>query len=313
MISVVIPLFNKATSIARTIATVRAQSVVDWELIVIDDGSRDDGAALVCAIDDKRIRVVAQANAGVSAARNRGAVEASAEWVAFLDADDYWEPNHLENLLGLIARYPEATLCATAYKVESESGNVRKIRLRHEGDDSYLMDDYFADALEIEHPVHSSAVAIRKRMLAELGGFPLGVKAGEDILMWARLACAGDVAYSARATVTYVAPPVSAGARDMLIRHPQTPDYVGAALAELQRACSRHAVSLALFAADWHRIRSMLFLELNERRASLGELQRAVALSNLRMKDVVCCGLLALPIAWRRHVLASVRRNGGKG
>lgn len=313
MISIVIPLYNKASSIARTIATVRAQNVVDWELIVVDDGSRDDGAALVCAIDDQRIRLVAQANAGVSAARNRGALEANAEWVAFLDADDYWEPDHLDNLLGLIESFPDAALCATAYMVVSESGNVRKIRLRREGDGSYLMSDYFADVLEVEHPVHSSAVAVRKKMLAELGGFPQGVKAGEDIIMWARLACAGNVAYSGRATASYVAPPVSAGAREAVIRHPQTPDYVGAALSELRNLCNRHAASLALFAADWHRIRAMLFLELNERGASLGELQRAVTLSRLRMKDVVCCGLLALPMPWRRQVLASLRRNRGRG
>ncbi len=313
MISVVIPLYNKASSIARTIATVREQSVVDWELIVVDDGSTDNGAVLVSAIVDTRIRLVTQTNAGVSAARNRGALEASAEWVAFLDADDYWAPDHLDNLLGLINGFPDAALYATAYKVESESGNLRKIRLRHEGDASYLMTDYFADVLEVEHPVHSSAVAIRKRLLYELGGFPVGVKAGEDIIMWARLACAGSVAYSGRATASYVAPPVSVGARDAVIRHPQTPDYVGAALAELRRTCDQHAGSLALFAADWHRIRAMLFLELNERWASLGELQRAAKLSRLCLKDVVCCGLLALPMSWRRQVLASLRRNRGRG
>ena len=76
MISVVIPLYNKASSIARTIATVREQSVVDWELIVVDDGSTDNGAVLVSAIVDTRIRLVTQTNAGVSAARNRGALEA---------------------------------------------------------------------------------------------------------------------------------------------------------------------------------------------------------------------------------------------
>lgn len=311
MISVVIPLYNKADSIARTIASVRAQSVLDWELVVVDDGSRDEGATIVRAIDDPRIRLVMQENAGVSAARNRGAQEACSEWVSFLDADDYWDPDHLDNLLGLIKRFPNAALCATAYKKVDESGNVRKIRLRYEGEGNYLMVSYFSDVLDVEHPVHSSAVAVKKDKLAELGGFPLGVKAGEDIIMWARLACVGDLAYSGRATASYVLPPVSVGARDAVIRHPQTPDYVGAALAELRSTCGRHGASLALFEADWHRIRAMLFLELNERRASLGELQRAVTLSRLRMRDVVCCGLLALPMLWRRQVLASLRRNRG--
>lgn len=314
MISVVIPLYNKASSIARTISTVQAQSVIDWELIVVDDGSSDESAEITraIAIDDKRIRLVAQENAGVSAARNSGALAASSEWVAFLDADDYWEPGHLESLLGLIERFPSSAVCATAYKVESEKGEVRKIRLRREGDDSYLIGDYFADVMEFEHPISSSGVAIRKKLLFELGGFPLGVKAGEDIIMWARLACAGDVAYSGRATAAYVAPPVSAGAREAVIRRPQTPDYVGAALVELRKTCSHHAASLGLFAAEWHRIRGMLFLELNERKASLSEIRRAVALSRLRVKDVVCCALLVLPMAWRRSLLALLRRNRGR-
>ena len=73
MISIVIPLYNKAASIVKTVDSVLAQTLSDWELVVIDDGSSDEGPSLVAAYTDSRIRLVKQANAGVSAARNRGA------------------------------------------------------------------------------------------------------------------------------------------------------------------------------------------------------------------------------------------------
>lgn len=313
MISIVIPLYNKAASIARTIASIQAQGKANWELIVVDDGSTDDGATIVQSIDDPRIRLLTQTNAGVSAARNRGATEARSDCVAFLDADDYWDADHLDNLLGLMQRFPDAVLWATAYKVVGESGQSRKVRLRHEGDGAYLMNNYFADVMDFGHPVCSSAVAVKKSTLIALGGFPLGVKSGEDIVMWARFACAGEMAYSGRATASYVAPPLAAREGQAVIRRPQTPDSVGAALAELRATSDRHAPSLRRFAAGWHRIRAMLFLELNERSASLAELRRAMLLSGPTLKDVACCGLLVLPLPWRRSVLASIRRNNGRG
>ncbi|MEC5384395.1 glycosyltransferase family 2 protein [Uliginosibacterium sp. H3] len=313
MISVVIPLYNKADSIGRAVESVRNQTVKDWELVVVDDGSHDEGANIVTAFHDPRIRLVAQTNAGVSAARNRGVTEARSEWIAFLDADDYWDPAHIENLVGLIDRFPGSAMYATAYYVVSESGASRKIRLRHEGEGGYLMSDYFADVLEVEHPVHSSAVAINRRYFAQIDGFPVGVKAGEDIITWARLACIGTVAYSGKATASYVAPPVSAHIRDEVIRRPQVPDYVGLSLKSLQESCVKHAASLRLFTADWYRIRAMMFLELNERIRCLGELRQAVRLSKLRSKDVICIGLLGLPSVTRKQMLAWIRRNKARG
>lgn len=95
-ISVIIPLYNKAQHIARTLDSVFAQSFVDFEVIVVDDGSTDNGADIVRDYHDRRFRLIQQKNAGPGAARNRGIREARADYITFLDADDEWLPGFLE-------------------------------------------------------------------------------------------------------------------------------------------------------------------------------------------------------------------------
>jgi glycosyltransferase involved in cell wall biosynthesis len=315
MISVVIPLYNKAASIVKTINSVLAQTVSDWELVVVDDGSTDAGPGLVAAYTDTRIRLVRQVNAGVSAARNRGAELASNDMVAFLDADDYWDPMHLANLETLIAEFPGAALYATVYFVVEEDGSFRKIRVRDEGvaPERLLMKDYFADVLEVERPVHISAAAVSKTALHKVGGFPKGITSGEDILTVSRLACIGDLAYSKMATAYYVLPPVSLAKRSEFIRRPQKPDYVAIELQKLRTETYRFESSLTRFLADWYRIRSMIFLELNERRDSLADLWKAVRLDGVTLKDMACCGLLVLPPSVRTLTLARIRKIRGRG
>ena len=91
MISVVIPLYNKEKYIKRAIESVLNQTFQKFEIIVVNDGSTDKSAEIVQNIKDPRIRLINQKNAGVSAARNRGIQEAKYEYIAFLDADDFWE------------------------------------------------------------------------------------------------------------------------------------------------------------------------------------------------------------------------------
>ncbi len=95
-VSVVIPLYNKGALIERAIDSILKQSFADWELIVVDDGSTDDGPQRVQKYSDPRIRLFRQANGGPGAARNAGIASATTQWVAFLDADDEWLPSHLE-------------------------------------------------------------------------------------------------------------------------------------------------------------------------------------------------------------------------
>ena len=106
-ISVIIPLYNKASSIERTLRSVLGQRVLPREVIVVDDGSTDDSASIVERIDSPLVRLLRQENRGVSAARNRAMAEASGRWVALLDGDDCWEEDYLLNVEHLIAAHPD--------------------------------------------------------------------------------------------------------------------------------------------------------------------------------------------------------------
>ena len=98
MISIIIPLYNKANCIARTIESVLAQSYNEFEIIVVDDGSTDGSKDIVMSINDSRIRYVYKKNGGVSSARNYGARIANSTWLFFLDADDILLPEALISL-----------------------------------------------------------------------------------------------------------------------------------------------------------------------------------------------------------------------
>jgi glycosyltransferase involved in cell wall biosynthesis len=92
-VSIIIPLYNKAPYVRRALESIAAQSLSDFEVIVIDDGSTDDGAAIVAGYSDARYRLIHQANAGPGAARNTGIAQSRGEFIAFLDADDEWLPS----------------------------------------------------------------------------------------------------------------------------------------------------------------------------------------------------------------------------
>src|SRR5690606_24640193 len=115
MFSVVIPLYNKELSIIETINSVLGQDFDDYEIIVINDGSTDNSRQKVYSIIDSRIRIIDQANGGVSSARNRGINEAKYEWIAFLDGDDLWKNNHLQTFKKMITNYSEYKVFCTSY------------------------------------------------------------------------------------------------------------------------------------------------------------------------------------------------------
>ena len=99
-VSVIIATRNRSTLLAETLRSVLGQRGVDFEVIVVDEASTDDTAALLAALDDPRVRVIRHGEAlGLSAARNHGAAEANGDWLAFIDDDDLWAPDKLARQL----------------------------------------------------------------------------------------------------------------------------------------------------------------------------------------------------------------------
>lgn len=207
MISVVIPLYNKEKSIAQTLECVLNQTYKDFEIVVVDDGSKDNSAAIVEQFVDSRILLIRQANGGVSAARNRGIEEAQGEYVAFLDADDVWKTEHLENLANLIKQYPQCKAWASSYinNINGADHNIILNKIPFKGETGILT-NYFEICSCSHPPVWSSAVCMKKALLKEIGGFPIGITSGEDLLTWARIAIKTDWAYSMKSTAVYMMP-----------------------------------------------------------------------------------------------------------
>jgi len=190
--SVVVPLFQKAPYVRRCLESVAAQTMADFEVLVIDDGSTDGGGDVVTALGDPRFRLIPQENAGESAARNRGLLEARSRWVAFLDADDEWRPTFLEATLAQSEAHPGVVGVFT--NVLDGTHQRPLLQPRPEG----VVDDYFALVLEDQIGMTSMGTLARRDALLACGGFRAGRtihEVGEDQDAFARLAWTGTVAY----------------------------------------------------------------------------------------------------------------------
>ncbi len=196
-ISVVIPLYNKRPYIERCLQSVRNQTFTDYQIVVVNDGSTDGGEELVRPFLGTGDLLINQKNAGVSAARNRGAEEAQADLIALLDADDEWLPEHLQDTHQLAHLFPEAGLLGSG-KREIRGSLIRDIQL---SGSSPRVVDYFAIASTF--PVDSSSVVMRRHTFLALGGFRVGEALGEDIELWARIAMHHCVALHPRITSIY--------------------------------------------------------------------------------------------------------------
>ena len=200
-ISIVIPLYNKEKHIKNTIEHVLQQTYQDFEIVVLNDGSTDKSAEVVRSINDERIKLYEQENQGASVTRNNAVKLAKNELVAFLDADDEWKENYLESLWGLYSEYPNAVIYGTNYEIIE---NGEKIILNFPGitDEVGLIKSYFASG-KVFTPLWTSAVMVKKSIFIELGGFPVSCKICEDVDLWCRFACRGEMAYINRPLAIY--------------------------------------------------------------------------------------------------------------
>lgn len=201
--SIIISLYNKERFIQETLKSVLNQRFQNFEVIVVNDGSTDKSEQKVSEITDSRIRYFKTENRGVSAARNFGIQKSNADYICFLDADDYWFENHLDVLQNLILDFPEAGMYCSRYSVKiSNSKIIKPIFQGIANDFSGYIEDYFYSSL-INRVAWTSAIAIRKNIFDDAGMFDVNISSGQDVDMWTRIAINYKVAISNQTTAVY--------------------------------------------------------------------------------------------------------------
>ncbi len=185
-ISVIIPAYRAAATIARAVESVLAQTVRAAEILVVDDGSPDDLAAALAPYG-KRVTLVRQPNGGAASARNLGIERARGDFIAFLDADDYWEPEKLEWQLAVFERHPELGLVAGQYSVQQPDGVKRRAGLRS-GPERFerVQRARGAAAFRAAAEVWTGTVLVRREALGD-ERFVSGLEPAEDRDLWVRL------------------------------------------------------------------------------------------------------------------------------
>lgn len=197
--SVIIPLYNKAPYVAKAISSVLAQTFHDYEVIIVDDGSKDDSAEIAerSIEGHSNCRLMRQTNAGVSMARNNGVAVSQGDYLCFLDADDWWELTFLEEMDKLVSEFPDAGIYGTNYIIINETR--RKTRVASVGVEAGFDKGYInycqVYAKTMYMPLWTGAVCIPRSVFDEMHGFPQGIKLGEDFLLWIRIALKYKVAF----------------------------------------------------------------------------------------------------------------------
>lgn len=188
-VSVILPAYNSADTIGRAIDSVLDQTWKNSEIIVVDDGGTDHLHKTLKEYAAK-VTLVRKPNGGPSSARNRGIDLARGEYIAFLDADDYWLPCKLERQVDILERHPEVGFCSTATAVISEGTEPPRSWPCPETESGNLLRTLFLNNGAIAGS--TSGVLVRKPLLEQTGGFDESLHGVEDTDLWMRLAAISE-------------------------------------------------------------------------------------------------------------------------
>ena len=188
MISVIIPTYNRAHLLPRSLDSILSQSCLPTEIIVVDDGSNDDTSALMTSVYPE-IVFIQQSNIGVSCARNVGIKSASGDWIAFLDSDDEWFPEKLEVQMNALYKNPELKICHTN-EIWIRNGKRVNPKKKH----GKFGGSIFQKCLPL-CCISPSSVIIHKSIFKEIGLFDYSLPVCEDYDLWLRITARNPVLY----------------------------------------------------------------------------------------------------------------------
>ncbi|WP_045857210.1 glycosyltransferase family 2 protein [Teredinibacter purpureus] len=209
-LTVVIPLYNKAKHILDTLESVLNERPKVAEVIVVDDGSSDEGPLLVKhAIATqacyKAVKLIQQRNGGVSKARNTGIRYATGTHIVCLDADDQWLPGFCAEIHTLIHDFPNCRAFATNYyKKHGDNWIEPKIRFPRPIEQNTALHNYFEISSRGDLPFNTGSICLERTLLIEIGGFPENEPMGEDQDVWAKTALKTAIAYSPTRLEVYI-------------------------------------------------------------------------------------------------------------
>jgi glycosyltransferase involved in cell wall biosynthesis len=202
-VSIVTPLYNKADYVRRTVDSVLAQTMADWELLVVDNLSTDDGPARVRALNDPRVQLLRCERKGVSATRNTGLEAAGGEWLVFLDADDLLAAGYLAGQLAAAGRNPEADLVVCCYEEFVEGATAPGVIKRPV--DGPVSWERLWDSSIVYCPGPQHIFMVRRALLGDRIRWPedLDQLLGEDACFWFQVITLGRVAFNPEPLARY--------------------------------------------------------------------------------------------------------------
>lgn len=206
MISVVIPVYNKSKTIVRCLESVISQSSSPVEIIIINDGSLDDSYSVIQEWIRKiktqiSINLISNENKGVSYSRNLGIKKSKSNYIALLDADDYWEKDFLINMKKVITQFPNIALATCKHRVEdAEIGTFTPEQIF--GFETIGVTENYLRLAQKYPIVNSSKIVLNRKYFDQTGGFPDGIKVSEDLFLWIKLSQLAPFGYCDKTLVT---------------------------------------------------------------------------------------------------------------
>jgi glycosyltransferase involved in cell wall biosynthesis len=200
--SVIIPLYNKENFIENTLKSVFNQSFTDFEVLIVNDGSIDTSEEKVLQFNDVRIRYFYKENGGVSSARNFGIEQATSNYITFLDADDYWYPNFLQEMFSNTQNHNDVKVFSAAIEVETSKKTFAALYSIEKKADCQIV-NYF-EASHKETAICTSCAVFHKSVFEKTGNFDMSLKSGEDTDMWIRIGLHYPVLFSWKILARYV-------------------------------------------------------------------------------------------------------------